>query len=708
MCGVRRTLFLCGWAFACGASASTVGLHSMGFPALIQTPSARMPEAGSIGFGVSRALPYDTLFLSASPFDWLNASVRYTDTNIPFTDSNTLHDKGVNVQARLWTESLWRPAAAVGIIDAGGTGLFSAEYLVFNKRWYDLDVSAGIGWGRLGAAADARNPAAELSDRFQARDEGTRGQGGIPSVSNWFSGDEVAFFGGLHYTPYGRPWSFMLEWEGNDYSDETNRGAQLKSSSRLNGGFEYRFRNDVRIKASYERGNTLGLMLAVSPRLGAQPRDNARLRRPPDPISPPAFRMPAAGESVETEEERLRQFHRRLRSQQIYVQSVDLDEASGVATLWYQQSLSAETAIAVGRMGRALANHYPERFHTYRLVELAGGQETATVTLPAATFVAAAQGELTVEELALATTVARGLHQDRALASHPQLARYPAFAYGVNPALRSNIGGPDAFYAGQLLLKPYLSFQASRNLNLTASWAFDSGLSNLDQIGPREVPTRLPPVRTELERYQRESGGSYLSTLAANYLFTLAPEVYGRFSAGIFEEMYGGVAHELLYKPHDARWAVGYNINRVRKRDYRQRFEFLDFETTTGHLTGYWESPVNRVRVILSAGRYLAGDVGATLDISKSFRNGFRIGGFATKTNVSSEEFGEGSFDKGVYLYIPIDLLSSVRGVGGLNVQYRFITRDGGAKVNDGRPLYSVFDRGGGGPMLESMESLLK
>jgi hypothetical protein len=703
MAGLLGLCLLVGWVPSVPAS----GFHPFGFPALLQTPVARLPQEGTLSFGVTRILPYDTLYLSGSPFDWLNVSFYYVDTNLPLTRTNTRHDKGLSVHVKLFDESLWRPAAALGFADLGGTGLFASEYLVFNKRIYDLDVSAGLGWGRLGSSGDFRNPAIGLSDRFERRD-GSRQGGGRPTVSNWFSGEEVAFFGGFRYSPGNGPWTFLLEWEGNDYSDEVEREDELQSASRLNGGFSYRFRNGITLKSTYERGNTLGFGLSIQPDLGMKSRREARLRRPAQPLNPPAFRLPEAGDTLETPEQRLRAFHQNLRGEGIFVQAIDFDAEQRVVSVWHSQSLTDETAVAVGRISRALINHYPGRFDTFRITEVAGGQDVSTVTVLAQVFEQAANGKRSVEELALVTSIEAPQPSQRREADHPQLARYPAFAYGVTPALRSNIGGRQAFYAGQLLVKPYASFQMTRNLHASVRWAFDSGLNNLDVLQPARTTDPLPPVRSDLEFYQTTNSGSYLDRLELNYLFTLAPEVYGRFSAGIFEEMYGGIAHELLYKPVDSRLAIGYNVNRVRKRDFDQRFRFQDYEVTTGHVTAYYESPFNRIRVILSAGRYLAGDVGATLDVSKSFRNGFRLGGFASKTNVSSRDFGEGSFDKGLYLYIPIDLLSSVRGAGGLSIQHRFLTRDGAAKVRDGRALYPVFDNTGAAAFLRAPDGLLQ
>ena len=55
----------------------------------------------------------------------------------------------------------------------------------------------------------------------------------------------------------------------------------------------------------------------------------------------------------------------------------------------------------------------------------------------------------------------------------------------------------------------------------------------------------------------------------------------------------------------------------------------------------------------LSYGEYLAGDVGSTIELSRSYSNGMKFGVFASNTDVSAEQFGEGSFDKGIFFNIP-------------------------------------------------------
>ena len=49
----------------------------------------------------------------------------------------------------------------MGLQDVIGTGLYAGEYIVASKRFWDVDVSLGLGWGRLGTGADIGNPLGE-------------------------------------------------------------------------------------------------------------------------------------------------------------------------------------------------------------------------------------------------------------------------------------------------------------------------------------------------------------------------------------------------------------------------------------------------------------------------------------------------------------------------------------------------------------------
>src|SRR5258706_8247418 len=154
--------------------------------------------------------------------------------------------------------------------------------------------------------------------------------------------------------------------------------------------------------------------------------------------------------------------------------------------------------------------------------------------------------------------------------------------------------------------------------------------------------------------------------------------------------MFGGVGTEWLYRPFGGKTAVGVDANYVRQRNFEQDFGFRDYRVATGHVTLYLDTGWQDVLATVSAGRYLARDVGATVQLSRVFKNGVTLGAYATKTNVSAAQFGEGSFDKGIFISIPLDaMLTRSTGLVG-TVLWKPIIRDGGAKLSRQDTLYDI------------------
>jgi Bacterial putative lipoprotein (DUF940). len=96
------------------------------------------------------------------------------------------------------------------------------------------------------------------------------------------------------------------------------------------------------------------------------------------------------------------------------------------------------------------------------------------------------------------------------------------------------------------------------------------------------------------------------------------------------------------------------------------------------------------VLIKASAGQYLAGDKGVTLDVSKHFDSGVVIGVYATKTNVLVAQYGEGEFPKGVYISVPLDLFTTGPTRSRAAVGWTPLTRDGGQKLGRKFELYDM------------------
>ncbi|MBF4381621.1 YjbH domain-containing protein, partial [Vibrio anguillarum] len=118
--------------------------------------------------------------------------------------------------------------------------------------------------------------------------------------------------------------------------------------------------------------------------------------------------------------------------------------------------------------------------------------------------------------------------------------------------------------------------------------------------------------------------------------------------------------------------------------------------TVTGHATLYWQpkfwSLIDNTLLKVSAGRYLTDDIGMSVDFSKQFDSGVIAGAFISKTNLSAEEFGEGSFTKGFYVSIPMDLMTIRPSTQRVTVSWLPIQRDGGQMLNRQYRLYDMTD----------------
>jgi hypothetical protein len=214
-------------------------------------------------------------------------------------------------------------------------------------------------------------------------------------------------------------------------------------------------------------------------------------------------------------------------------------------------------------------------------------------------------------------------------------------------------------------------------------------IDNFGKYNYDPPPTGLQPVRTDIRQYMTQSIAT-MPNLQLTNTGKLANNHFVSAYAGYLEMMFAGVGGEYLWRPANSRIAVGADINRVRQRQFNVWTSLQNYAVTTGHLTTYWDTGVQDILVKLSYGKYLAGDVGGTLDLSRVFQNGVKIGAYATRTNVDYAQFGEGSFDKGVYLTIPFDAFFAKHSDSSANLLFTPLIRDGGAMLFRKYQLYDM------------------
>jgi membrane-associated phospholipid phosphatase len=629
---------------------------------LLQTPTARMYDAGHFIFSYGRVQPYLRGNIFFQPLDWLETGFRYTNVEnrlygpANFSGTQTYKDKSIDFKARLWPESAYLPQIAVGVRDAAGTGLYSGEFVVANKRTEMLDWSLGLGWGYLAGQARSNNFA----------------QGGNFSIKNYFKGTPKPFGGVQYQTPLEKL-TLKLEYDSNNYQNEPQANNQ-KRRSPWNFGLVYKAAKSVDITLGVERGNTLMLGIALHTQLDglstpkasdppALPFNEARPQQPPKDWATTAQAIKA-------------QTNWSVTSIEAGPRALRLDLDAGGATYW---------RAAVDKVAAVLHRDAPDAIDHFVLKYRVRGLEVAEHVIDRDAWVRPQTQPLPPQEQPSAV-IARPPSKPEAQGNVLHTATKPGFTHNLRLGYGQTIGGPDAFvlfqvYAqesARLWLRDDTWIDGSLRLRLADNYGkFKQGANN----------GTLPRVRTFLKEYLTTARVT-VPDLKITHVGQFTDNQYYSIYGGYLEEMFAGVGGEWLYRPFAGRLALGIDANVVKQRNFNQDLGFnkagaqTGYRTATGHATLYWDTGWNDIRASLAVGRYLAGDSGATLTLARTFKNGVRMGAFATKTNVSAEQFGEGSFDKGIFLGIPFDALLTRTTGSVANVVWKPLTRDGGSLLS--------------------------
>ncbi|MGY2288721.1 YjbH domain-containing protein [Pseudomonas sp. SDO528_S397] len=649
---------------------------------LLQTPTARMAPAGELSATANRTDPYSRYSFSLQPFDWLEGSFRYTAISNrkygaeALSGDQSFKDKAIDFKARLWEESHWAPQVAFGARDIGGTGLFSSEYFVAGKRYGDLDFSLGIAWGYLGNRGDFGNPLSVIGKKFDDRPTSTAvvARAGEVNTNAYFRGRPSMFGGVTYQTPYA-PLSLKLEYEGNDYKSEPLNNP-LKQDSPINIGVVYKLGDSVDLSAAWERGNTAMFGITL--------HTNFVSRKAPaktnDPIAEP---LPAQLPSTPADQVNWADVSSRLQQNAGYrVNSIT--QRGSELMVYGEQSRYFYSAKAVGRASRILDNSVNQDIDWFTLVNQRYGMPIDETSVPRSTFRAVVNNDQPLTDLHRTTEVnAATAHQETTLYTQTPTR----FNYGFGLGYKQNIGGPDGLLY-QFTADADAQYRFTRN-TWWSGMVSANLLNNFDKFH-YDAPSGLPRVRTDLRQYLTTSDVT-MPTFQLNHAVQLDKDLFGMVYGGYLESMYAGVGSEVLYRPMGKHWSVGADLNLVRQRDFNQGFGLRDYRTITGHVTGYTQLPFDTLAAV-SVGRYLARDWGTTIDLSHQFKNGVKFGGWVTLTTASKEEFGEGTFDKGIYISVPFDEMMSTSTMRRANVVWAPLTRDGGARLNRAYSLQTMTD----------------
>ncbi|MDC0075968.1 YjbH domain-containing protein [Gammaproteobacteria bacterium] len=648
---------------------------------LLEIPNARFMDQASLRFSFSGSFPNEFTALTATPFSWLEATYRYVEIkNQPYGPSSysgnqSYKDKSFDLKIKLLNEKYYLPGIALGLRDIAGTGLFSSEYVVATKSFGDFDITAGIGWGLLGSDNSIGNPLNSLHDSFKVR-SGNIGLGGTFKYSDWLSGP-AAVFGGVEYNLRKYGLKLIAEYDSSD--PQMNPSNRLIVKNELNLGLNYHLSDSFQLGLSFDRGTNFRLSFSLK---GNFYEDTLPKPRPKNVVS---LNYEQKKKIIENPEIFYRSLNKSLQDEGIFIQSASLRNEEVSVAVGSNRFRSLPRM--AGRSTAIVSALSPDKINKINIHAMNGDFEVATFMINRDKFDAAKNYKGSVSEILKRSELESNSNMPLIQNSifNPTI-NFPEFSWTMSPALKHQIGGPEGFYLGQLFWKTDTTIKFRRNLSLYTSFGINlydtfNNLINTSQ-------SSIPHVRSDIQKYLAE-GKNNLQRMQLEYMYSPFKDIYIRADFGLLEEMFGGIGGEFLYRPFTKNYALGFSLHRVKQRGYKQRFNFRKYTTTTSHASLYYDLPMG-LNAQFSVGKYLAGDKGATLDLSRRFPSGFILGIFATKTDLSAEEFGEGSFDKGFYFSIPTSLFFSDFRTGNISFGLHPLTKDGGSFLIQNHSLFSI------------------
>ena len=664
------------------ASSQTASTTTFGTPGLIDMPSAQSAPDGELSTSVSYFAGSLRTTLSFQITPRLSGSFRYSVLS-DYLPSGALFDRSFDLRYRLIDEGKYRPSIAIGLQDFIGTGAYSGEYIVASKHLVpSVTLTGGIGWGRFGSFNGFSNPIGGLNSSFRTRPNALQGAlGGVVESAKWFRGD-AAFFGGVAWQATPKL-SLKAEYSSDAYTQEVRR-AGFNRRSPYNFGLDYKLAKGVDLHANYLYGSEFGLGVTFK----LNPKDPAIRGGSEKAPQPVRVRVPEnignlGWTSIPNAQKNLRKATQELLAKDGMALEA-MTVSSSTVTLRLRNERYLASAEAVGRTARILSRVMPDSVETFNIIPIARGIPLSQITLK--------RSDLEVLEHdgnGSALSYAAAKITDAANSSDALIFRdglYPKFTWGIGPYIRSSFFDPDSPIRVEAGIQANASYTISPGLVLAGS-INKRAIGNI-HTATRRSDSKIRRVRSDGALYN-QAGDPAITNLTLAYHFRPGKNLYGRVTAGYLENMYGGISSELLWKPVDSRLALGVELNLLKQRDFDQLFGFQSYEVATGHLTAYWDMG-RGFHSEVSVGRYLGGDLGGTLKLERTFKNGWRVGAYATITDIPFSDFGEGSFDKGLLFTVPLDHFVGSPTGRKFNSTIQPLTRDGGARVNvDGR-LYGT------------------
>lgn len=649
----------------------------------INMPSARMSEEGELGIGFANVPPYLLYSLRCQLNPRLEISGNYRifrgidDPILSPFGFGDLSDKGANIKLSLFKpeDSQYRlPGVAMGFEDFMGTRSFKAYYLVATKVFLPQSFELTLGYG---------------GDRI----------GGL--------------FGGALWMPFRQDCSWLssltllTEFDHTRYKnplfEKHPRGREQKTP--FNFGVQYKLFDAIDLSLSYVRGCKWAFAISSSYNFGYTKGFLPKLE---DPL---LYQSPVITEPLDAG----------MREEDLFAlelacpfreQGFQLLEVS----IGYDECLQKRLYVHVYNPNYRLESVVRERI-TYLLAHLLPCDVRSVVAViesegfPVHEYLfyqeylqAFRIGQIGYYELSVLSPMQNVTFVDPLCKKVIYEQKRNLWNLDIRPRSHTFFGSSKGKFKFALGLNVGIDGYIFDDIyyNILVGHNFWSDLHDVKDVD-RLNPSQLINVRTDIVNYYTNPG----LALDQAYLqknWNLGRSYFAKLAVGYFEEEYAGLASELLYYPLECPWAIGIEGALFKKRDYRG----LGFTNKVRKLNGFvptwknfyvgsqifvnahyhWKQAQLDLKV--SAGKFLANDVGVRFEVSRYFPSGMEIYIWYTLTNGNDHINGQLYHDKGAGISIPLDIFFCRSSRQRWCYEMSAWLRDVGVRAKNGLDLYDL------------------
>jgi len=657
---LRKTLYFLLVVFYFLTFPSHGGGNYWGTTGLIRTPNGRVIEDGDLRFTISQSDTYRNFAVTFGFFPFLELNGRIAElldqrmSGSEWEGYGNWKDKSADFKILLFQEEEHIPSISIGIEDFHGTHLFHSEYIVVSKEFKNLDFTLGYGGNLLGSL-------------FKEKNTEVRELDGVFGGVEWKVNPNV---------------SFLLEYDPT----EKTAGTEKEIESHYNFGLRWKPFRWLNLGYSFQRGREHSFCFAFIYPFG----ESLIPQKPDEPFYGPVDHTPLISSFLETGiTPRLSKICDYLIEEGFSNVKITLSDDMKQLYVEYENKKYLSPVKELSRVLRVVVSQSPSDVERIHITVKSKDIPMFKVSLAPEDFIHFLNGKISNEELLEKIEIKYAVSNSNSSWWNDDITvegkKDNSFSYGINPfAIESYLNDPSGFYKARVGPTVLLQKNFGKGLNAETylRFPFFSNVStNLSSISNE-------PIRSDIVDYLSDTG-VVVEDLFFNKFFKFQENSFYRLTAGYLELQFAGISAEYLKIFKGGKFALGSEITLAKKREPDSVFGLEEFTSFTSFLNGYVYIPELSTNLHASCGKFLAGDKGVKLQITRYIRGGSV---FLWYTKTGTNKFtgaNRGYSDKGVGFTLPIRVFQNYDCRGSYGYALSPWSRDVGQKVNQ---VYSLYD----------------